>query len=267
MELAGSTEIYEIISRLPLDLKRMELLRDITFEADLLKRSRFMEKKSINIDSFLKLVETLNVGKYLITSTVNGKRFVMYIEEGKIVSTALGDPISGKRVVGLRALAHFISKLLVEELSVRIFSIGEEKVEEEAKTKELPKEETMPIKRPVLRRIRELAQITVKQRTVVEREISIAEKKELDEEKLKELKNKLEDILSDILSYHGYKLTELKVEVKDSDIYIDVGMKKKKLFGATDPKVLEKKMFKETEILLSMLDLSDKKFRLTVHKK
>ena len=254
-KLSRSTEIYDIISRLSLDLKRMELLRDITFEADLLRRSRFLEKRNMDIDGLFKFFEKFTVGKYLLTASIDNKRYVMYIEDGKIVSSALSDPSSGKRLVGLRALAHFISKLLRGSIQVRVFVIEEERVEEETPTREFPGGETIPIKKPAIERIRQLAHLTVKQRRVIEKRF-IEEKKPVDQEKLKELRKKLEDVLGDLLNYHGYKLVNVEIDIKDSDVYIELDIKKRKLFGATDPKKLKKRVEEETEILFNMLDLS-----------
>lgn len=263
-KLSRSTEIYDIISRLSLDLKRMELLRDITFEADLLRRSRFLEKRDMDIDGLFKFFEKFTVGKYLLTASIDNKRYVMYIEDGKIVSSALFDPSSGKRLVGLRALAHFISKLLRGSVQVRVFIIEEERVEEETPTREFPRGKTIPIKKPAIERIKQLAHLTVKQRRVVEKRI-IEEKKPVDQERLKELRKKLEDVLGDLLNYHGYKLVNVKIDIKDSDVYIELDIKKRKLFGATDPKKLKKRVEEETEILFNMFDLSSG-FRIEIKK-
>ena len=263
-KLSRSTEIYDIISRLSLDLKRMELLRDITFEADLLRRSRFLEKRNMDIDGLFKFFEKFTVGKYLLTASIDNKRYVMYIEDGKIVSSALSDPSSGKRLVGLRALAHFISKLLRGSVQVRVFIIEEERVEEETPTREFPRGKTIPIKKPAIERIKQLAHLTVKQRRVVEKRI-IEEKKPVDQERLKELRKKLEDVLGDLLNYHGYKLVNVKIDIKDSDVYIELDIKKRKLFGATDPKKLKKRVEEETEILFNMFDLSSG-FRIEIKK-
>ncbi len=255
-ELSRDTEIYDIISRLSLDLKRMELLRDIIFEANLLKRSRFLEKRGMDIDEFLKFMKNIGEGKYLLTASIDGRRYVMYIEDGRIVSTALSDPSSGRRLVGLRALAHFISRLLRETIQVRIFLIEEEKAEVETPTREFPRGETIPIRKPVIERIRELAQLTIKQRSVIEKPVIEEERKTISKERLDELKKKLEDILGDLLSYHGYKLLNLKIDLHDTDIYIELDIKKKKLFGATDPKTLKERVEEETQILFNMLDLN-----------
>ncbi len=263
-KLSRSTEIYDIISRLSLDLKRMELLRDITFEADLLRRSRFLEKRNMDIDGLFKFFEKFTIGKYLLTASIDNKRYVMYIEDGKIVSSALSDPSSGKRLVGLRALAHFISKLLRGSVQVRVFIIEEERVEEETPTREFPRGKTIPIKKPAIERIKQLAHLTVKQRRVVEKRI-IEEKKPVEQERLKELRKRLEDVLGDLLNYHGYKLVNIKIDIKDSDVYIELDIKKRKLFGATDPKKLKKRVEEETEILFNMLDLSSG-FRIEIKK-
>lgn len=253
-KLNRSTEIYDIISRLPLDLKRMELLRDITFEADLLRRSRFVERINIDIDGLFNFFEKFISGKYLLTANIDSRRYVMYVENGRIVSTALSDPNSGKRLVGLRALAHFISKLLRKNIQTRVFIIEEESVEE-APTREFPQGETIPIKKPDIEKIRQFAQLTIKQRKIVEKGI-LEGKKPIAREKLEELRKRLEDILGDLISYHGYKLVNIKVDIKNSDVYIELDIKRRKLFGVTDPRKLKESVEKETEILFNILDLS-----------
>jgi len=254
-KLSRNTEIYDIISKLSLDLKRMELLRDITFEADLLRRSRFLEKRNMDIDGLFKFLERFIVGKYLLTANINNKRYVMYVENGKIVSLALSDPSSGSRYVGLRALANFISKLLKGNIQVRIFIIEEEKVKKESPPREVSEGGAIPIKRPTIDKMRQLANLATKQRRIIERRV-IEKEKTADAEKLKELRKKLEDVLGELLNYHGYRLVNIKIDVENSDIYIELDIKKKKLFGATDPKKLKKKVEEETEILFNMLDLS-----------
>ena len=253
--MSRSTEIYDIISRLSLDLKRMELLRDITFEADLLRRSRFLEKRYMDVDGLFKFFEEYRAGKYLLTATIDDKRYVMYVEDGKIISQALSDPSSGRRLVGLRALAHFVSRLLRGSVQVRVFIIEEERVEEEAPTREFPKGETIPIKKPSIEKIKQLAHLTVKQRGVIERRV-IEKRKPIDKDRLKELRKRLVEVLSDLLSYHGYRLVDIDIDLRNSDVYIEINIKKKKLFGATDPKTLREKVRQETEILFNMFDLS-----------
>jgi len=57
----------------------------------------------------------------------------------------------------------------------------------------------------------------------------------------------------------------VKIDIKDSDVYIELDIKKRKLFGATDPKKLKKRVEEETEILFNMLDLSSG-FRIEIKK-
>ncbi len=259
IELGKRIEVYDIISRLPLDLHRMNALNDITFEADLIRRSTFYTRKTVGLDGFLKLVEELNQGEYLLTANVDKKRYVIYMENGRIISTALSEPSSSKRVVGLRALAHFITTLLKQDVGIRIFRIGGVG-EAQEETREFPHGKTITITQRELERIEEFIRTSVKRKGVTTVEAPVQKVRIIDAE---EIKKKLKDVLEDVLSYHGYRLVSLNVYFEEGFVVVELVVKKKKLFGAKRLDELRDRIREEAKILLTIMEIdSDVKVKI-----
>ncbi len=252
LELGKKIEIYDIISRLPLDLKRMEALNDITFEADLIRRSTFLKRKTMGIDGFIKAIEELSQGEYLLTANVDNKRYVIYMEGGRIVSTALSEPSTGKRIVGLRALAHLVATLLKQDVSIRIFTIGREETKVQEETREFPYGETITITQRELERMEEVVRTSVKRKAVA---IAKPPKPKIRVINTEELRKKLGEVLEDILSYHGYKLLSLNVYFEEGYVVVDLVIKKKRLFRVKSIEEVREKITEEAKILLSILEI------------
>ncbi len=259
-------EVYEVISKLPLELKKMDLLNDIVFEADLIRRSTFLKRVSVGLNEFIDLLNRLSSGEYLITSNIDSKRYVLYIDNGRIASVALTDPLKGERIVGLRALANFIKTIMKSSIQVRLFTIGVEEAahltEEELKeeTRELPQGKTIPISKEELEKIEELIRMSFRER--VEKRVPRERVKKID---LRKLERKLKEVIEDILAYHGYKLVNLKTNLTNDIVTIDVSVKKKKLFGAKSIPEVTERIREEVKTLFIILDI-DKNVRVNVKK-
>ena len=249
--MSGERDVYDIIAGMPLDIDKMDRLADITFEADLLRRSRFVGRRKFGIEEFLKFLESLKKKKALLTAKADSHRYIIYIEDGKLASAAISDYSTGKRVVGLRALSQIVSKLIKEVIVFRVFSIeeAEEKYEESIfteKTRQLTAEEREELEA--------LARINIAAYRKRLQSMETTSKHVVREISLDELKKKIKETLEDVLEYKGYKLVDLKVQFDGSKLNIVVNIKRRKLFGVAKVNELVGILKKEIDTLFRLLD-------------
>ncbi len=242
-------EVYEIIASMPIDFNRINVLRDITFEAQLLMRSRFVKKVTINFDEFQRIHEYSDDKEILLTTELDSKRFIIYLEHGKIVSSAMSDPEKGTRVVGLRPLATLI---LASKNQPIVFKLFEIHAVEEDRTRETPprviheiveekKPPTMALERGVRETLRE-----EKEKPII---VVFAEK-------LVEFRNRARKIVEDTAPAYGCKLIDLKIGIGKGVITIELVLKKKGLFGKCRVNELKRLLENDLSLILTMLDIN-----------
>ncbi|ADI32086.1 hypothetical protein [Staphylothermus hellenicus] len=235
-------EVYEIIASLPIDTGRMNVLSDITFEAQLLMRSKFLKKITLGYEDMLKINELGKDKEVLLTTELNNKRYIIYIDHGVIVSSAETDPDKGTRIVGLRPLATLILASKIKPLTFKLFEI---QPYEEEKTREAPK--------TVYREF-------ITKKKIVPTTIHAAEKKEPKimefSKMLKELIDKTKQDVEDLAPLYGCKLVDVKLAISRGIIYIRVYVKKKGFLGKCDIEKLKENIKNDLEVITSMIDLN-----------
>ncbi len=240
-------EVYELIASMPIDLKRVNLLRDITFEAQLLMRSRFIKKIHISYNEFTSLPEISSDKEILLTAELDSKRFILYLANGKLVSIAMSDPDKGERVVGLKPLAMLIMASKLQPIVFKLFEI--QPYVEEDRTQETPHE----VKR-------ELVEKKIPPTHIIERTRAPREKGKpiviKFAEKLADFYKKARKMVEDTAPTYGCQLVDLKIGVSRGVLNINVIVKKKGLFGKCRSEDLGKVLENDLGLLLAMVDLN-----------
>jgi hypothetical protein len=248
--LSEDREVYEIIASLPIDYGRVNALKDITFEAELLINSKFVKKIRIDYEGFKKLHEYSDEKKVLLTTEIDAKRFLIYMEKGRIVSTVMSDPEKGERIVGLRPLATLITISKQQPVVFKLFEIHEES---EDRTRETPS-----------RIIREITERRVSAVKTIEKE---ARREKVREEggkprvvefveRLLEFKKKAQQMIEDTASIYGCHITGLNVNVSRGYVIVSISVRKKGFFGKCKADKLREILGNDLELLLTMHDIS-----------
>ncbi len=234
-------EVYEIIASLPIDTQRIEVLKDITFEAQLLMKSKFIRKITLTYDDFKKLHELGKDKEVLLTTNLEGKRFVIYIDHGKIVSSAVSDPKTNKRIVGLRPLATLILASKIKPVTLKYFEVQKEFSED--KTRETPKR--------IYKELRVKQQVQVPTKKEEEKPPVILEFSK----KIKEFMDRIRYELDEVAPYYGCRPVDVKIELSRGILTLKVYVTKKGIFSKCNVKKLEDILSGDTDLILSMLDL------------
>lgn len=240
-------EIYEIIASMPIDYNRVNVLKDITFEAELLIKSRFVKKITLKFEDLKHLYEFSNDKNILLTTEITGKRFLIYIEKGKIISTVMSDPEKGQRIVGLRPLATLLLIAREQPINFKLFEIIE--------TSEDRTRETTPrLIRDVISRERESEKIIEKKKEVKRSE---KEKPVVVEfvERLVEFRKKALRMIEDTASLYGCSVSDLKIWVSKGNVIVDIIVKKKGFFSKCRVEKLKEVLINDLELLLAMHDI------------
>ena len=252
---AEEKEIYELLASMPIDTKRMNILNDITYEAQLLMRSRFSKIINMRFDDLLKIHEYARDKEVLFTTEIDHKRFVIYVDNGKIVSSVMSDPEKGERIVGLKPLATLLMISKEKPLTFKIFEI--QPISEEIdKTMETPRK----IYRQGVERtgVAERKTAIEKKATVI-RTIKKREEKPIILEfarKLKEFIDQVKEEVNELAPLYGCKPVDTKVTISRGIITVRVIVKKKSLFSKCDHKKLKEVLNSNVGVIMSMLDLN-----------
>lgn len=233
-------EIYDIIASLPLDFKKISLLGDSVFEAQLLLRSRFVAKVELDLSKFLNIKDYNKYGEILLVTEVEGKRFVVYIDQDRILSVAYSEPKSGYRYAGVRALALLLQLLKLKPLVFKLFELMKET---EDKTREVPYKS---VKQPV-QKVETPAALNKRE---VDKPVTI-----VFVEKLSEFQKKARSLIEELAYTHGCQLVDFKLTLSKGTINIEVSVKKKMLTKCRVDE-LKRSVTKDLELLLDMYDLA-----------
>lgn len=248
-------EIYEILASMPIDTKRMNILNDITYEAQLLMRSRFSRIMNMRFDDLLKIHEYAKDKEVLLTTEIDHKRFVVYIDKGKIVSSVMSDPEKGERIVGLKPLATLLMISKEKPLTFKIFEI-QPISEETDKTIETPRK----IYKQGIEKTENIERKTAKERkATIIRTIKKREEKPIILEfarKLKEFIDQVKEEINELAPLYGCKPVDTKVTISKGIITVRVVVKKKSLFSKCDYKKLKEVLNSNVGVIMSMLDLN-----------
>ncbi|MCD6196471.1 MAG: hypothetical protein J7J82_06780 [Staphylothermus sp.] len=248
-------EIYELLALMPIDTKRMNILNDITYEAQLLMRSKFSRTISMRFDDLLKIHEYAKDKEALFTTEIDHKRFVIYIDKGKIVSSVMSDPEKGERIVGLKPLATLLMISKEKPLTFKIFEI--QPISEEIdKTIETPRK----IRRQGIEKTEVAERKTaIEKKATVIRTIKKREEKPIILEfarKLKEFIDQVKEEINESAPLYGCKPVDTKVTISRGVITVRVIVKKKSLFSRCNHKKLKEVLNSNVGVIMSMLDLN-----------
>ncbi len=248
-------EIYELLASMPIDTKRMNILNDITYEAQLLMRSKFSRIMNMRFDDLLKIHEYAKDKEVLFTTEIDHKRFVIYVDKGKIVSSVMSEPEKGERIVGLKPLATLLMISKEKPITFKIFEI--QPISEEIdKTIETPKK--------IYRQGIEKSE-TAKRKVAIDKEAPVVKTIKKREEKpiilefarkLKEFIDQVREEISELAPLYGCKHVDTKVSISKGIITVRVVVKKKSLFSKCDHKKLKEVLNSNVGVIMSMLDLN-----------
>ncbi|OYT39995.1 MAG: hypothetical protein B6U89_03240 [Desulfurococcales archaeon ex4484_58] len=245
--LSEEKEVYELIASLPIELKKINVLNDITFEAQLLMRSRFVKKINIRYEDFLNLPSISNDKEVLLTTELDNKRFIIYLENGRIISVAMSDPVKGERTVGLKPLAMLILASKSSPIQFKLFEV--QPYIEEDRTRETPKS----IVREIVEEKKPAEKILEKQRpsSLVEKPVIVKFA-----EKLVEFREKARKMISDSAPSFGCQLVDLKIGVSKGVIHVKLVVRKKGFFGKCRADELKALLDNDLNLLATMYDLN-----------
>ncbi len=252
-EGADEREIYEIIAGMPIETDKLNILSDITFEAQLLLRSKFIKKIKLSFEDFKNLPKLAKDKEVLLTTNLDGKRFIIYLDHGKIVSSAMVNTDNGTRQVGLKPLATLIAASKITPVVFKLYEV--QPMVSEDRTREASiRPRTLEIGSK--RRARPL-------KVKAKPEIKPVGKEEKEGEpiileftkRIKEFMDKMREDVADLAGYYGCKFVDLKIEISRGVLKVKIYVKKKGLFTKCRTEELKKAVENDADILLTMLDL------------
>ncbi len=253
-ENADEREIYDIIAGMPIETEKLNILSDITFEAQLLLRSKFVKKIKLSFEDFKNLPKLAEDKEVLLTTTLDGKRFIVYLSHGKIVSSAMVDTRKGTRQVGLKPLATLIAASKIAPIVFKLYEI--QPMVSEDRTREAsirPRSLEVGFKRRA-RPVRVMAKPEIRHGGIEEKESGEPIILEFTK-RIKEFMEKMKEDVADLAGYYGCKFIDLKVEISRGILKIKIYVKKKGLFTKCRAEDLKKAVENDADILLTMLDL------------
>lgn len=241
-------EIYEIIASLPIDLKRIGSLGDIMYEANLLIKSRFIDKIELDLNKFIDIPSYNKYGNILLITEVEGRRFIVYIENNNIVSVALSELKGGARHSGVKALALLLQLLKLKPLTFKLFEVAPELTDATEKISKKPREPSEQMASSI--------RVNVKGRGVEGKtKVPKASATVVFAEKVAQFKEKAKQVLSDIASASGCTLQDVKINISKGTMNVHVTLKKR-MFSKCRAEEFKKKAEKDLELLIEMFDLA-----------
>jgi len=245
--LSEDREVYELIASLPVDYSRVNVLADITFEASILLRSKFVKKIDLKYGDFAKLPEISGGKNILLVTEIDSKRFLVYIEKGTIVSSLVSDAVKGERYAGIKPLAMLITIARNQPVKFKVFEVAE-----------MSEDKTLEAPQRTLRSIPEEVRETATQQTMqaVETESS-TEKPAVVEfaKRFAEFRNKVVKAARDLAPLYNCQVLGIEVSVSKGYVNVFVRVKKRGFFGKCDEGKLKNSLEKDLELLALMHDI------------
>ncbi|GEM_PF-1549359 len=254
-ENAEEKEIYEIIAGMPIETDKLNVLSDITFEAQLLLRSKFIKKIKLGFEDFKNLPKLAEDKEVLLTTTLDGKRFIIYLSHGKIVSSAMVDTSSGTRQVGLKPLATLIAASKISPITFKLYEVqpmvSEDRTREASIRPSLLEKGSRKRSGPIeVKAVPEVRPVPIPKEEKEGQPIILEFTR-----RIKEFMDKMKEDVSDLAGYYGCKFLDLKIEISRGVLKIKIYVKKKGLFTKCRTEDLKKAVENDADILLTMLDL------------
>jgi len=252
-ENAEEKEIYEIIASMPIETDKLNVLSDITFEAQLLLRSKFIKKIKLGFEDFKNLPKLAEDKEVLLTTNLDGKRFIIYLSHGKIVSSAMVDTSKGTRQVGLKPLATLIAASKISPITFKLYEVQPMVSEDRTREASIKPHviEKAPRKHGGPIEVKAVPEVRPVRKEEKEGEPIILEFTK----RIKEFMDKMREDVADLAGYYGCKFLDLKIEISRGVLKIKIYVKKKGLFTKCRTEDLKKAVENDADILLTMLDL------------
>ena len=250
---ADEREIYEIIAGMPIETDKLNILSDITFEAQLLLRSKFIRKIKLSFEDFKNLPKLAKDKEVLLTTNLDGKRFIVYLDHGKIVSSAMVNTDKGTRQVGLKPLATLIAASKITPVVFKLYEVqpmvSEDRTREASirpRTLEIgSKRRAKPLKAKAKPEIKPIGKEEKEGEPII---LEFTKR-------IKEFMDKMREDVVDLAGYYGCKFVDLKIEISRGVLKVKIYVKKKGLFTKCRTEELKKAVENDADILLTMLDL------------
>ncbi|NPA97775.1 MAG: hypothetical protein GXO43_00190 [Crenarchaeota archaeon] len=240
---------------MPIETDKLNVLSDITFEAQLLLRSKFIKKIKLGFEDFKNLPKLAEDKEVLLTTTLDGKRFIIYLSHGKIVSSAMVDTSSGTRQVGLKPLATLIAASKISPITFKLYEVqpmvSEDRTREASIRPSLLEKGSRKRSGPIeVKAVPEVRPVPIPKEEKEGQPIILEFTR-----RIKEFMDKMKEDVSDLAGYYGCKFLDLKIEISRGVLKIKIYVKKKGLFTKCRTEDLKKAVENDADILLTMLDL------------
>lgn len=198
---------------IPVARDKLHLLGDVTFEAELLLKAKYVETLSGGLQSFKEFLVKNNQGTYLLTGIIENGRVSILVENGKVSSTLFIDSYTGERVSGEKSLDILLKTLSQPGIVLRVFEVKE--------NKEI-----------VLVQKEEVKQATPPGKPVEKPQAAIpVEKTAVDSEKLQQFKKEFRQIANETAEAYGCRIVDLVYELVGNELTILITLRKKGIFG------------------------------------
>jgi len=245
--LSEDREVYELIASLPVDYSRVNALADITFEASILLRSKFVKRIDLKYEDFAKLPEISGGKNVLLVTEIDNKRFLIYIEKGIIVSSLVSDPVKGERYAGVKPLAMLIAISRNQPIKFKVFEVAE-----------ISEDKTLEAPRRALHRILEEVRETATPQTAQAAKTETSTEKPAVVEfakKFAEFREKAVKAVHDLAPLYNCQVLGIEVGVSKGYVSVVVRVKKRGFFGKCDESKLKNSLEKDLELLALMHDI------------
>jgi len=198
---------------IPVARDKLHLLGDVTFEAELLLKAKYVETFSGGLQSFKDFLVKNNQGTYLLTGIIENGRVTILVENGKVSSTLFIDSYTGERVSGERSLDILIKTLSQPGIVLRVFEVKDNR-------------ETVPVQKE------EVKQATPPGKPVEKPQATIpVEKTAVDSEKLQQFKKEFRQIANETAEAYGCRIVDLVYELVGNELTVLITLRKKGIFG------------------------------------
>ena len=229
-------EIYNLITRLNIDYSRLELLKDLSTEANLLLRSKLVKVVKLGYDDVLNITSLSPDKNILVTVRLEDYKFTVYIEKGVLVSSSMVSLTqSSTRVAGLKPLVVLAMSAKDRPVTAYVYEVLP--LVEEEKTSQVPekpraeaqKAEAPAVQQPLLA---------------------------VEAEKIKSFNAELERLVNDYSNFYGCRVVSFGVSLSKGVLYVRVSVKKAGLMKKCEHLKLKEAIERDLELLASKYDVN-----------
>ena len=234
--LSSEEEIYNLLTKLKIDYSRLELLKDLSVEANLLLRSKLTKVIKLGYEDILNITSISPEKNILITVRLEDYKFTIYVEKGVLVSSSMvGLKESSTRVSGLKPLV--VLALSARERPVTAYVYEVLPVVEEEKTSQVPEKEKAETPKPLQ---------AMPQQSLLA----------VEAEKMRKFSEELEKLVSDYASLNGCKVSSYSLSPSKGVLYVRVTVKKGGFMKKCEHLKLKEAIERDMDILMAKHDIN-----------